>query len=104
MLSAMSRLRSAPWWTKRVLFTMVLWTLEAAVLVGLAAGLDGFVVADLRAGIAMVALMSILNGLLWPFALWITFPFAFFTLGIFTLLLNALMAWLCGAILPGVEI
>src|SRR4051794_5159885 len=104
MLSAMSRLRAAPWWTRRVLFTAVLWTLEAAVLVGLAAALGGFVVKDLRSGLAMVALMSILNALLWPFALWITFPFAFFTLGLFTLVLNAFVAWLCGAILPGVEI
>src|SRR5262249_5025718 len=36
--------------------------------------------------------------------LWLTFPIAFFTLGLFTLLLNALVAYLAGAILPGVEI
>ena len=100
----MPHARSAPWWLRRVLFTALLWTVEAAVLLGLAAVLDGFAIADLRSGIAMVAVMSILNALLWPLALWLTFPVAFFTLGLFTLLLNGAVAWLCGAFLPGVTV
>src|SRR5436190_11574517 len=104
MLRSMSRVRSAPWWVRRALFTAVLWTVEAAVLVALAAVLDGFAVADLRSGIAMVAVMAVLNAVLWPLALWLTFPLAFFTLGLFTLVLNGGVALLCGAILPGVTI
>jgi uncharacterized membrane protein YvlD (DUF360 family) len=100
----MSRLRTAPWWVKRVLFTAVLWTVEAAVLLGLESALGGFDIKDLRSGIAMVAVISILNAVLWPLALWLTFPLAFFTLGLFTLLLNGAVAWLSGVILPGVEI
>lgn len=91
-------------WSRRLVFTATLWLIEAVVLFGLAAGLAGFVIDDLADGIALIATMSILNAVLWPFALWLTFPFAFFTLGIFTLLLNAAVAWLGGAILPGVEI
>lgn len=100
----MSRLHSAPWWVKRLLFTAVLWTVEAAVLLGLEAALGGFEIDDLGSGFAMVVVMSILNALLWPFALWLTFPLAFFTLGLFTLLLNGVVAWLSGQILPGVEV
>jgi uncharacterized membrane protein YvlD (DUF360 family) len=101
MLASMS-LQPAPWWVKRILFTAALWTVEAAVLLGLERVLDGFEIADLGSGVAMVAVMSILNALIWPFALWLTFPLAFFTLGLFTLLLNGGVAWLSGAILPGV--
>jgi uncharacterized membrane protein YvlD (DUF360 family) len=100
----MARLRSAPWWVKRVVFTAILWTAEAAVLIGLAGALDGFSIADFRAGVALVVVMALLNALLWPFALWLTFPFAFFTLGLFTLLLNGAIAWIGAAILPGVTI
>src|SRR5690349_7738465 len=87
--SVASRYRAAPWWLKRVLFTALLWTAEAAVLLGLEQVLGGFEIKDLGSGIAMVVVMSILNALIWPVALWLTFPIAFFTLGIFTLLLNA---------------
>ena len=100
----MARLDSWPWWVKRLLFTAALWTVEAAVLLGLEAWLDGFTIDSLGSGIAMVAVMSILNALLWPIALWLTFPIAFFTLGLFTLLINGLVAWLAGEILPGVTI
>jgi uncharacterized membrane protein YvlD (DUF360 family) len=104
MLWAMTRLRSAPWWVKRVLFTAVLWSVEAGVLLALAVLLSGFSISSFRAGLAMVAVISLLNALIWPFALWATFPFAFFTLGLFTLLLNGLVVWLSGVILPGVEV
>src|SRR6516165_9416671 len=97
--SAASPHRATPWWLKRVLFTALLWTVEAAVLLGLEQVLGGFVIKDLGSGVAMVVLMSILNALIWPLALWLTFPIAFFTLGVFTLLLNALVAYLAGAIL-----
>jgi uncharacterized membrane protein YvlD (DUF360 family) len=100
----MSRLQSAPWWVKRILFTAVLWTIEAAVLLGLEAVLGGFEIDNLGSGFAMVVVISILNALLWPFALWLTFPLAFFTLGLFTLLLNGFVAWLSGVILPGVVV
>jgi putative membrane protein len=103
MLPSMSRVRSA-WWLRRVLFTAVLWTVEAGVLVGLTAVLDGFSIADFRSGLALVVVMAILNAALWPLALRLTFPLAFFTLGLMTLLLNGAVAWLAGAILPGVEV
>src|SRR4051812_17752101 len=104
ILDSMARLRSTPWWLKRVVFSLLLWSAEAAVLVGLAGWLDGFAIADFRAGVALVVVMALLNALLWPFALWLTFPFAFFTLGLFTLLLNGAVAWIGAAILPGVTI
>jgi uncharacterized membrane protein YvlD (DUF360 family) len=98
----MSRLGGAPWWVKRVLFVAVLWTVEAGMLLLLERWLDGFEIADFWSGLGLVVLMSLLNAVLWPFALWLTFPFAFFTLGIFTLALNAGVALIAAAILPGV--
>ena len=89
---------------KRLLFTAVLWIVEAAALVGLASVLDGFSIDDWREGFAMVVVISVLNAVLWPLAIRLTLPFAFFTLGLFTLLLNSLMVWLAGRILGGVQV
>jgi uncharacterized membrane protein YvlD (DUF360 family) len=89
---------------KRLLFTVVLWTVEAAALVGLASVLGGFAIDDVREGFAMVIVISVLNAVLWPLAVRLTLPFAFFTLGLFTLLLNALMVYLAAWILGGVRI
>jgi uncharacterized membrane protein YvlD (DUF360 family) len=100
----MSRLRAAPWWVRRVLFTAVLWAVEAGVLLLLEQWLDGFRIDNFWSGLTLVAVMAVLNAVLWPFALWLTFPFAFFTLGLFTLLLNGLIAWLAAEILPGVTL
>src|SRR3954454_2427340 len=100
----MSRLRTAPWWVRRVLFTAVLWTVEAGVLLLLERWLDGFRIDNFWAGLTLVAVMAFLNAVLWPFALWLTFPFAFFTLGLFTLLLNGVIALVAAKILPGVTL
>jgi uncharacterized membrane protein YvlD (DUF360 family) len=99
-----NRLRSAPWWIRRLLFTAVLWAAEAGLLVLLEGVLDGFSMNSYWSGVALVVVIAVLNAALWPLALWLTFPFAFFTLGLFTLLLNAAAAWGGGAILPGVEV
>lgn len=89
---------------KRLLFAVVLWTVEAAALVVLSSVLGGFSISNVGDGIAMVAVISVLNAVLWPLALRLTLPFAFFTLGLFTLLLNGFMVWLAGQILGGVNI
>src|SRR5690349_10875306 len=81
ILRQMSRLNAAPWWVKRVLFTALLWVVEAGVLLLLERWLDGFKIDNFWSGLTLVAVMAVLNAVLWPFALWLTFPFAFFTLG-----------------------
>src|SRR4051812_10026088 len=104
ILRAMSRIRAAPWWVRRVLFTAVLWVVEAGVLLLLEQWLDGFNIDNFWSGLTFVAVMAVLNAVLWPFALWLTFPFAFFTLGLFTLALNGFIAWVAAEILPGVTL
>ena len=86
------------------LFTAVLWAVEAGVLVLLERWLDGFKIDNFWSGLTLVAVMAVLNAVLWPFALWLTFPFAFFTLGLFTLLLNGVIALVAAQILPGVTL
>jgi uncharacterized membrane protein YvlD (DUF360 family) len=100
----MASRRAAPWWVRRVVFTAGLWTVEALVLLALESALGGFTIDSLASGVAMVAVISILNAVIWPVALWLTFPLAFFTLGLFTLVLNAFVVWLSGQILAGVTI
>ena len=89
----------------RGLFTAVLWAVEAGGARGwLAAVLDDFEIRDYREGLAMVILVSAFNAVIWPLALRLTFPFAFFTLGLFTLVLNGAVVWLAGEVLGGVDV
>src|SRR5690242_9746105 len=89
---------------RRVLFTTVLLLVEAGALVLLSSVLGGFSISGYGTGLLFVAVIAALNAVLWPLALRLTFPVAFFTLGLFTLLLNALMVWVAGEILPGVAV
>ena len=89
---------------RRLLFTGVLLLAEAGALMLLASALDGFAISGFGASFVFVAVIAVLNAVLWPLALRLTFPFAFFTLGLFTLLLNALMVWLAGEILASVSV
>src|SRR3954469_7590420 len=100
----MSRLRTAPWWVRRVLFAAVLGAVEAGVLVLLEQWLDGFAIDNFWSGLTLAAVMAVLNAVLWPFALWRPFPFWFFKPGLFTLLLNGVIALDAGKILPGVTL
>ncbi len=54
--------------------------------------------------VAAVALIGLLNALLWPLLSRILLPFAVFTAGLFFLVLNGFIVWLAGEIVPGFTI
>jgi len=47
------------------------------------------------------AVLGVVNALLRPIALLLTLPLNLLTLGLFTLVINALMLWLTSALVPG---
>lgn len=49
--------------------------------------------------ILVAAVFGLVNALLKPLALLLSFPFVILTLGLFTLVINALMLWLTAALL-----
>lgn len=80
---------------------VLIWIIEAfglLIMDRLQAGMD---IETPRAAIATVAVIGLLNALLWPILSRILLPFAVFTAGLFFLVLNGFIVWLAGQILPG---
>ncbi len=66
--------------------------------------LDGLQISGLRAAIAAVIVIGLLNALLWPILSRILLPFAVFTAGLFFLVLNGFILWLAAQIVAGFEV
>ena len=64
----------------------------------------GFHVADFKAAIIAAIIFGVVNALIRPVVLLISLPFTILTLGIFVLVVNALMFWLTALIAPGVRV
>lgn len=56
---------------------------------------------SLQTAVFAIAIITLLNALLWPFLSRILLPFAVLTLGLVSLMLNGLMVWIAAWILPG---
>ncbi|EGJ49861.1 phage holin family protein [Desulfocurvibacter africanus] len=66
--------------------------------------LPGVRVRGAGALLAASAVLGIINALIWPILFWITIPITVLTLGIFALILNALLVMLAAKIVPGFKV
>lgn len=66
--------------------------------------LPGVRVRGAGALLAAAAVLGIINALIWPILFWITIPITVLTLGIFALILNALLVLLAAKIVPGFKV
>ena len=64
----------------------------------------GFHVANFAAAIIAALIFGIVNAIVRPIVLLITLPFTIITLGLFVLIVNALMFWLTSWLAPGVRV
>lgn len=64
----------------------------------------GFHVSSFTAAIIAAIIFGVVNAIVRPFVLLITLPFSIITLGIFVLIVNALMFWLTAWLSPGVRV
>ncbi|MEW6137101.1 MAG: phage holin family protein [Thermodesulfobacteriota bacterium] len=64
----------------------------------------GITVRSLVSAIIAAAILGLLNLLLKPIAVFLSFPLIVVTLGLFTFVINALLLWLAAAIAPGFEV
>jgi len=64
----------------------------------------GVRVQGVGAAVIAAAILGILNVLVRPVLVFLTFPITVVTLGLFLFVINALMFWLAGAIVPGFEV
>jgi uncharacterized membrane protein YvlD (DUF360 family) len=88
----------------RIARTAILWIVQAAALLLLAAILPGFEIDSFGKALATAAVLGLLNAILWPVLMRLALPAVAWTLGVAALVLNGVMLWLAGEILEGVSI
>jgi putative membrane protein len=83
---------------------LVHWVLSALAILAVAHLVQGFYVEDFLIALVAAIVIGFINGTLGTFLKIATFPLTIFTLGIFLLVINALMLKVTAAILPGFRI
>lgn len=64
----------------------------------------GIVVKGVVAGVITAIVLGVINTIIRPIILFFTLPITILTLGLFTLVINALLFWITGHIVPGFEV
>ena len=83
---------------------LIIGIFEVIGLVLMAILLDGLVIARLGTAILAIALIGLLNALLWPILSRILLPFAVLTGGLLFLVLNGVIIWLASEFINGFEV
>jgi putative membrane protein len=83
---------------------LVAWLITTIAILLAAYLIPGIRIASAGTAIIGAAILGILNALLKPILVVLTFPLTIVTLGLFLLVINALMFWLAGALVSGFEV
>ena len=78
---------------------LLVWILNAVALLVVAYVLPGFVVASFGSAMLAALVLGLINSLVKPFLILLTLPITIITLGLFLIVLNALMFWFAGSVL-----
>jgi uncharacterized membrane protein YvlD (DUF360 family) len=90
-------------WQRAVGRSLLIWLLGTVGLVVAALLLPGLQIENLRSAAAAVLISSVINALLWPLLSRALLPFMVYTLGLVTLLLNAVIFGAAASLLPGIH-
>lgn len=80
------------------------WVVNAAALLGIAYVIPGFELEGLWLAILAALVLGLVNALIRPLLVVLTLPISVITLGLFILVINALMLWLASSLVPGFTI
>ena len=80
---------------------LAVWVCESVGLVVMTQIVPGLRVDSWQTAILVVALISLLNAILWPILSRVALPFLVFTFGVGALILNGLIVWLVVQLVPG---
>ena len=83
---------------------MLMWILNAVALLCVAYLLPGIHVAGFSSALLAALVLGIVNTLIRPLLVLLTIPISLLTLGLFLLVVNALMFWLAGSVFHGFEV
>lgn len=80
------------------------WIINAAALLLVAYLIPGFEVSGVVIALLAALILGLVNALVRPLLVILTLPLTVVTLGLFLLVINALMLWLASSMLPGFSI
>ncbi|RTZ45690.1 phage holin family protein [Candidimonas sp. SYP-B2681] len=80
------------------------WILNAVALLVVAYILPGITVASFGSALIAALVLGLLNTLVKPLLVLLTLPITIVTLGLFLLVLNALVFWFAGSVLKGFQV
>jgi putative membrane protein len=83
---------------------IVVWLLNAVALLVVAYVLPGIAVASFWSAMLAALVLGFLNTLVKPFLILLTLPITIVTMGLFLLVLNALVFWLAGSLFRGFQV
>lgn len=83
---------------------LLVWLLSAVSLLAVAYILPGIVVSSFWSALVAALVIGLLNALVRPVLIVLTLPITVVTLGLFLLVINALIFWFAGSILEGFRV
>ncbi|HEY9572564.1 MAG TPA: phage holin family protein [Pusillimonas sp.] len=83
---------------------ILVWILNAVALLVVAYILPGITVASFGSALIAALVLGLLNTLVKPILILLTLPITIVTLGLFLLVLNALVFWFAGSVLKGFQV
>src|SRR5690606_8087132 len=90
---------------RKVMLTLLLiWLLNAVALLAVAYLLPGIAVASFGSAMIAALVLGLLNTIIKPILVFLTLPITILTLGLFLLVINALVFWFAGSILSGFKV
>ena len=87
-----------------MLTLLLIWLLNAVALLVVAYILPGITVASFGSALIAALVLGLLNTLVKPILVFLTFPITILTLGLFLIVINALVFWFAGSILSGFRV
>ncbi len=87
-----------------MLALLLIWLLNAIALLAVAYVLPGITVASFGSALVAALILGLINTLIKPILVFLTLPVTILTLGLFLLVINALIFWFVGSILAGFKV
>jgi len=83
---------------------LLVWILNAVALLVVAYILPGITVASFGSALIAALVLGLLNAVVKPLLILLTLPLTVVTLGLFLLVINALVFWFAGSVLKGFQV
>ncbi len=83
---------------------LVLWIINAGTLVLLPYVLPGITVSSFGSALVTALVLGLINTIIRPILVLLTLPITLLTLGIFILVINALLFWMVASFVPGFQV